>query len=385
MQEGLVEQPAARHAVTRLPCPPRWVLTGPAQPCRSRLLDQVQLFIQQAENPEVANQNSPFFFEPFFAIIPIPFSPLYLAKLHHLLQTRRSIGIGMRGAGRGRGGPRGRGGRGGATDDVRAKISTTRREEAEIKELEARIAEEGPLPGEVDLKAKEFTELPLSRYTRTGLERGKFRVMTQMQRIAIPHALAGRDILGAAKTGSGKTLGTSCYCSVLVPQPGQRRLTILHRGLLLRSLCRPGTGAPLPGALDGRGRPRRAHRLPDARARAPDLRGRPHGRLGALWAVRRGHLRGQAARRGGGGDLGDGAARCNTRAPPAAPGAGGRWGGGRHLEQVGASCSTWSRWACVGGRGGSPSCCPPPPPHPPHRQTAGFSASDLRVLVLDEA
>lgn len=114
----------------------------------------------------------------------------------------------MRGAGRGRGGLRGRG-KGGATDETRAKISTTRREEAEIKELEARIAEEGPLPGEVDLKAKEFTELPLSRYTRTGLERGKFRVMTQMQRIAIPHALAGRDILGAAKTGSGKTLGTS--------------------------------------------------------------------------------------------------------------------------------------------------------------------------------
>lgn len=27
-----------------------------------------------------------------------------------------------------------------------------------------------------------------------------------MQRAALPHAIAGRDILGAAKTGSGKTL-----------------------------------------------------------------------------------------------------------------------------------------------------------------------------------
>ena len=31
-------------------------------------------------------------------------------------------------------------------------------------------------------------------------------VPTEIQAAAIPHALAGRDILGAAKTGSGKTL-----------------------------------------------------------------------------------------------------------------------------------------------------------------------------------
>jgi ATP-dependent RNA helicase DDX18/HAS1 len=31
--------------------------------------------------------------------------------------------------------------------------------------------------------------------------------MTHIQARAIPHLLKGRDLLGAAKTGSGKTLG----------------------------------------------------------------------------------------------------------------------------------------------------------------------------------
>lgn len=39
-----------------------------------------------------------------------------------------------------------------------------------------------------------------------GLAKAKFKRMTQIQRVAIPHGLAGRDVLGAAKTGSGKTL-----------------------------------------------------------------------------------------------------------------------------------------------------------------------------------
>ncbi len=54
--------------------------------------------------------------------------------------------------------------------------------------------------------ARLFSELPLSAATQGGLLHAKYTRLTAIQRAAIPHALAGRDILGAAKTGSGKTL-----------------------------------------------------------------------------------------------------------------------------------------------------------------------------------
>ena len=107
--------------------------------------------------------------------------------------TPSSRGGGRGGAFRGRGGRgRGGGGRGGGSAGApAATITTTRREEAEIKHLEARIAAEAPAAGSSDMTAADFSQLPLSRYTLTGLEHGKFRSMTQIQRIAIPHALAG--------------------------------------------------------------------------------------------------------------------------------------------------------------------------------------------------
>jgi ATP-dependent RNA helicase DDX10/DBP4 len=54
--------------------------------------------------------------------------------------------------------------------------------------------------------ARRFDELPLSQRTRDGLRECKYVTLTAIQRAALPHALAGRDVLGAAKTGSGKTL-----------------------------------------------------------------------------------------------------------------------------------------------------------------------------------
>jgi len=51
-----------------------------------------------------------------------------------------------------------------------------------------------------------FNQLPISQYTKHCLKKKGFKYLTDIQKAAIPHALVGRDVLGAAKTGSGKTL-----------------------------------------------------------------------------------------------------------------------------------------------------------------------------------
>ncbi len=102
-----------------------------------------------------------------------------------------------------------------------ARKADADRELKEIETLAARVVQEAPEPGcnplDTDAaeiaaekqafgRARKFTDLPLSQRTLAGLAKGKWQKMTDIQRAAIPHALAGRDVLGAAKTGSGKTL-----------------------------------------------------------------------------------------------------------------------------------------------------------------------------------
>jgi ATP-dependent RNA helicase RhlE len=51
-----------------------------------------------------------------------------------------------------------------------------------------------------------FSEMPLSPYMKEKLTSAKFSVPTPVQAAAIPQALAGKDVLATAMTGTGKTL-----------------------------------------------------------------------------------------------------------------------------------------------------------------------------------
>ena len=50
----------------------------------------------------------------------------------------------------------------------------------------------------------EFASLPISLNTKKGLKKAFFVKMTDIQARSIPLSLKGKDVLGAARTGSGK-------------------------------------------------------------------------------------------------------------------------------------------------------------------------------------
>eukprot|EP00301_Raphidiophrys_heterophryoidea_P025493 c8567_g1_i1.p1 GENE.c8567_g1_i1~~c8567_g1_i1.p1 ORF type:complete len:885 (-),score=261.56 c8567_g1_i1:134-2746(-) len=90
------------------------------------------------------------------------------------------------------------------------RANKSKKNDNELEDLNQRVVEEAPergttLVGSPDAP-KLFTQLPLSANTLQGLKKGKFTEMTEIQLATIPHALAGRDVLAAARTGSGKTL-----------------------------------------------------------------------------------------------------------------------------------------------------------------------------------
>ncbi len=109
------------------------------------------------------------------------------------------------------------------------RMNRNQQADLEITELEQRIREETPPTGfyylnneaeeeilknlgdsDEEWKWKKpkthFKELPLTRKTFKGLSESRFIKMTPIQRSTLAHSLGGKDILGASKTGSGKTL-----------------------------------------------------------------------------------------------------------------------------------------------------------------------------------
>lgn len=86
------------------------------------------------------------------------------------------------------------------------KLEEEKQEEAEVDELKtAKIIEDGKEVEEYFSQIK-FDELPICDLTKNSIKKMKYEVCTPIQEKAIPLMLKGKDVLGAAKTGSGKTL-----------------------------------------------------------------------------------------------------------------------------------------------------------------------------------
>ncbi|CUA68667.1 hypothetical protein RSOLAG22IIIB_08042 [Rhizoctonia solani] len=95
-----------------------------------------------------------------------------------------------------------------------SKQKAKRNEENVKLELLEKSVQEFDTGGDYSL----FNDLPISNGTKKGLKKAFYANMTDIQAKSLPISLKGRDVLGAARTGSGKTL------SFLIPV-----LEILHR------------------------------------------------------------------------------------------------------------------------------------------------------------
>lgn len=69
-----------------------------------------------------------------------------------------------------------------------------------------------------------FSDLAISKATIGGLFKAKYIKMTETQRAVIPHAIANRDMVICARTGSGKTL---CYLIPVIEKLYRERWTSL--------------------------------------------------------------------------------------------------------------------------------------------------------------
>lgn len=95
--------------------------------------------------------------------------------------------------------------------DGKPKVKKSVQEDEEIKKLQESYQN---MPEIREIKS--FDNLPLSKKTRKGLLENKYKVPTEIQKHSIGLALQGKDVLGAAQTGSGKTLGKLFFFSFWV-------------------------------------------------------------------------------------------------------------------------------------------------------------------------
>src|SRR5207248_6642852 len=61
-------------------------------------------------------------------------------------------------------------------------------------------------PQRITIRMTSFTEMPLSASLQHRLAAAEFTLPTPIQAASIPHALAGKDLIATAPTGTGKTL-----------------------------------------------------------------------------------------------------------------------------------------------------------------------------------
>jgi ATP-dependent RNA helicase DDX18/HAS1 len=103
-------------------------------------------------------------------------------------------------------------------DEVETPLSIgekKRKKKKASESIEDSTTIEIPQAAPVDTKEKyndslfsdmKFNELPISDTLKAALSTLGFEKMTQIQAKSIPECLSGSDLIGAAKTGSGKTL-----------------------------------------------------------------------------------------------------------------------------------------------------------------------------------
>lgn len=104
----------------------------------------------------------------------------------------------------------------GAKQIFTQKIKGGVREDAEIKELQSKYST-------INVKSiSKFSDFPLSRKTIRGLQECKYVKPTAIQQQSIGYALQGKDVLGAAITGSGKTLGSFSSLVVCTSKTNRR-------------------------------------------------------------------------------------------------------------------------------------------------------------------